>query len=293
MTVGLCFLVYDGVQHPEVWDRFFAEGKTRRHEHFEVVSHIKTPTAATPRWLQDGRVPSVRTGHCEYGLVTAHLELVRRCLELGCTHCLLISQACVPLWTRDDLLARVRRARKSRFCTVSGHEYRASGGLAEDDPEVAASVLKLKASQWSLLTREVMEAYLTLALDTQAVRAFRRQATLVLKRTGLCADEYVPLSYLLHTLGGGDEATLRRYVDYPAPVTFVHWYAANGISPTPMTAPTAEAVVRKIKRSGADWLLARKVYKSAVGVVAFCLSEHARRPRRPRRRSPPALAAAA
>ena len=271
--VGLCFLVYHGVKHPEVWERFFREGADTD---YEIIAHIKKPTKDTQPWLKSARVRSARTGHCEFGLVSAHLKMVRQCLALGCSHCVLISQDCVPLWTRDDLLKRVRRMTKSRFCNVHGAEY--PNDLEAPEEEVAATKLRYHASQWSILTKPVMEAYLTLETSAEG-RAFRSYSYRIIRKNlaaeevYICADERIPLSYLLQKLGRGDESVLRRYVDFPAPTTYVHWFETNDMSPTPMNATVAKKNVATWKRRKAEWLLTRKVYPSAVHIVAFCLSK--------------------
>lgn len=272
--VGLCFLVYHGVKHPAVWERFFREGTD---DDYEIIAHIKKPTKDTQSWLKARRVRSARTGHCEFGLVSAHLKMVRQCLALGCSHCLLISQDCVPLRTRDDLLAQVKRMTKSRFCTVDGAEY-PHNDLVAPEEEIAATKLRYHASQWSILTKKVMEAYLTLETEPEG-QAFRRYAYRIIHKyytaedAYICADERIPLSYLLQKLGRGNESVLRKYVDFPAPATYVHWFSTNEMSPTPMNVTVATKTVAKWRRSKGEWLLTRKVYPSAVHVVAFCLSK--------------------
>ena len=264
MKIGFCFLVYDTVRHPGVWKEFFENGDD---DDFEIISHIKKPNEKTPRWLQSARVKSTKTRHCGFGLVAAHLQMIRKCLLLKCTHCVLLSQDCIPLWYKDDILKKIKHVERSMF----------AGTHSEDFEDAMSDVggISYMTSQWCILTRDGMVNYLKIE-DTESGKQWRLQMDKKLsnfyktEKLQRCPDEQYPASFLHHIYG---ESEFANHVEIPGPVTYVHWYDSNDMSPTPMTIPVARKIRRKLMRVNEEWLFVRKAYKSAVPILAFASSK--------------------
>ena len=59
--IAFCFLLYDTIQHLDIWENFFAQDIDGSSM---IYSHLKTVTNKTPGWVKKSKVPTVGTNWC-------------------------------------------------------------------------------------------------------------------------------------------------------------------------------------------------------------------------------------
>jgi len=143
--LAFCFLIHDVIYAEDVWAKFF-EGVDQKE--YQVFVHYKTNVPL--RHFEACKLTNcVATQPWSVSLVHAQNRLLAAALEHPCTtHCIFLSQACVPLKT----FAQVRAA------LDAGLSYFNRCPDAQCFPRCDAVALPRevikKASQWCILARE-------------------------------------------------------------------------------------------------------------------------------------------
>ena len=228
-----------------------------------ILAHVKDPEKGkTPEWIRNSLVPKVRTGHCERGLVNAQLQLIRGALDdPKCTHCVFLSQACVPLRTLSETLYHIVKSKKTRFGSPDSNTY--------DD--LSGTNMTYRASQWSLMTRHCMKAMTRLQDTPEGIQWEQSVHRKINRKDVECPDEVYPINWLLETLGRNE---FKKHVQLANPITFAYFHPRkDSISPSPMTARTAKKVLNTLPKKVA-WLFVRKFTPHAAREYAFSLSRN-------------------
>jgi len=241
--------MYDTVEHPQVWERFFKDSNGTA----EIYSHIKKVIAKTPAWLRKGRARTVKTQWCGEGLVFAFCSMLKKALKKKTnTHFAILSGSCIPLYDYATTYKKIMSTDRARINFWS-------------DPKQKKYGLKF-ASQWVILNRETATAMVRLIdkSDTTAQTFLHRMEDIKAENTRNnvmmhCPDETYPINWLIKLYGKKvSKHVLKRNT------TYTLWEGDND-SPTKLNVTKVKNYREEICKSGA--LFARKFTKAAATLI--------------------------
>ena len=248
-TIAYCFLMYDTVEHPQVWERFFKDSNGTA----EIYSHIKKVIAKTPVWLRKGRARTVKTQWCGEGLVFSFCSMLKKALKKKTnTHFAILSGSCIPLYDYATTYKKIMSTDRASINFWS-------------DPKQKKYGLKF-ASQWVILNRETAIAMVRLIdkSDTTAQAFLHRMEDIQVENTRKnvmmhCPDETYPINWLIELYGKNvSKHVLKRNT------TYTLWEGDND-SPTKFNGPKAKRYHSEICKSKS--IFARKFNKAAANLI--------------------------
>ena len=93
LTIGLCFLIYDKINHEELWYNWL---RTVDKKKYKVFIHYKNDIPL--KYFEKFKLNNcIDTKYADVTLIHAHNILFRKAYEEGCAKIVSLSQACVPL----------------------------------------------------------------------------------------------------------------------------------------------------------------------------------------------------
>jgi hypothetical protein len=95
--IGFCFLIYDIINHEEIWNLFFKNIDTNK---YKIYIHYKADIKL--RYFEKYKLKNcIETKYCDVSIVHAHNLLFRKALEDGCDKIISLSQSCIPFKSFD------------------------------------------------------------------------------------------------------------------------------------------------------------------------------------------------
>jgi hypothetical protein len=95
--IAFCFLIYDEINHEELWNMFFQDIDTNK---YSIYIHYKTNK--TLKYFEQHKLANcIETKYCDVTIIHAHNLLFKKALEDGCDKIISLSQACIPLKSFD------------------------------------------------------------------------------------------------------------------------------------------------------------------------------------------------
>lgn len=241
--VAFCFLLYNKHNHGDSWVKFFKEDNYKEKS-YSIYSHLKKVDHQTQPWLEENRVPTIKTGWCEESLVWAWISMLKKALQdPENKYFVLLSGECVPIYGFWDTYNKIMKSKKSRLNITRDSEATYETGL-------------LYADQWVLLNRKHAEMLVSLK-ETEEGKKFTKQVQEIIQ--GFCPDELYPVNWFVHKIGRTSSKEFKKEFNI-LPTTFTEW---DGKKPHPIkfTSPKMHKMHSKICRSGA--LFARKFNRRA------------------------------
>jgi galactoside 2-L-fucosyltransferase 1/2 len=267
--VAFCFLLYDTIQHLQIWEEFFGQDSSDLHS---VYAHVKETNSKTPAWIKKAKVRTVGTNWCGEGLIYAFNQMLKKALKKTDNQFFaLVSGSCIPLHQFDKTY---------RMCTTDPRAKmfyeRYDGNVFEDRNDI------YNGHQWVVLNRKVAQDYLRLSnrKDKKAqafIKRFRaiykengvlvgRKKAVVAKDTtwlGGCPDEVYPINWLVELYG----KTLKKYVKKQMS-TYTSWdFEKDPDHPEVFNIKTVKKAKREICARG--HIFARKFTEDAADFIAM------------------------
>ena len=147
--IAFCFLLYDTIQHLDIWEKFFEQDYDGTGN---IYAHIKTVTNKTPVWIKNSKVRTVGTNWCGEGLIYAFVQMLKKSLRNPDNkYFALISGSDIPLYTYSETYKKITASSKSR---IKYELY--DGNVFEDRNDI------YNAHQWVILNRETAMDYIKL-----------------------------------------------------------------------------------------------------------------------------------
>jgi hypothetical protein len=205
--IAFCFLLYDSVQHKNLWEKFFNQDYDGTST---LYAHFKTVTNKSPDWLIPHRVKSVSTNWCGEGLIYAFNQMLKKGLEnKNNKYFVLLSGSCIPLYTYSETYKKILSTKKSRMTYEREFE-----NVFEERDDIYNS------HQWVILNRDNAKDYLRLSdrKDKKAMKFIKKFRKLY-KENGVnvgnkeaekddnstwlggCPDEIYPINWLYELYG--------------------------------------------------------------------------------------------
>lgn len=162
MKLGFCFLIYDILQHEDLWHAFFAEADCTT---FAVYIHYKTQHPL--RYFEHYKLRQcVTTEYCDVSIVHAHNLLFQAAYDDGCDKIISLSQACIPLKSFWHVYAFLAADSKGHFnITPPAHCFPRCQALLQFYPPDTIQ----KSANWFILNRAVCQA--VLAVPNEVIHA--------------------------------------------------------------------------------------------------------------------------
>ena len=96
-VLGLCFLIYDKINHEELWYNWL---KNINKKKYKIYIHYKNDTKL--KYFEEYKLDNcIETKYCHVSIIHAHNILFRQAYNQGCSKIISLSQACIPLKSFD------------------------------------------------------------------------------------------------------------------------------------------------------------------------------------------------
>lgn len=148
MKLALLFLTRRGVVHDRTWRVFLDD------PHLTWRLHV-ADDSPQPEFWEDGRITTVPTAWGHISLVHAMLALLRAAYEdPAVSHFAFVSESCLPIMNRCDVLAVLEADHRSRFVRRH-HDPMSRDGLMQRVRHATLPREHLRVhSQWVVLNRD-------------------------------------------------------------------------------------------------------------------------------------------
>ncbi|MEN8695196.1 MAG: beta-1,6-N-acetylglucosaminyltransferase [Akkermansiaceae bacterium] len=157
--VALLFLTQGDLNRSDIWECYLEE----RTEQAKLFVHAKHPDNLTQKILRQNLIPShTPTNWGDISLVKATLALLEEALkDPEITHCLLLSESCIPTKPFSSLVDFLKVDSRSWISyetpeQIACHDLKKSRRL--DSLEKIPKQFRYFQNQWMLLEREIAEA---------------------------------------------------------------------------------------------------------------------------------------
>jgi hypothetical protein len=224
MKVAFMFLLYDKIQHAQLWEDFFSNGGDK----YNIYSHPKIINENTPDWIIKNKVKTVNTGWCTENLVKALCQMLKKALkDKNNTHFVFLSGTCIPLYDFNETYKKITRSKKSRM------NYKLM--------EVYDGYVDYWASQWVILNRKVAKDLIRIYnnKDKKANKFLRSQRkkykdngvniknnNFIIENwstwNGGCPDEIYPITWFIKLYGKPSSPEFKKNIKLQE-TTWIEW----------------------------------------------------------------------
>ena len=149
--IGFCFLIYDEINHEDLWKRFFDNADTKK---YNIYIHYKFDKPL--KYFERHKLKHcVETEYTKPSIVHAHNLLLETALENDCSKMITLSQSCVPLKTFDHVYQFLTKDDYAHFNIAPQDTCfpRCNNLLKHYDKNKIQ-----KSSEWYILNRRICEA---------------------------------------------------------------------------------------------------------------------------------------
>lgn len=151
--IAFCFLIYDTINHEELWNFFFENVDKNK---YQIYIHYKNDVPL--KYFNKYKLENcVETKYADVSLLNAMNTLLKNAYDDGCDKFIFLSHACIPLKSFTYVYD---------FLTKDDHAYFNVSDYAEIFPR-ASSLIKYyniehirKSHQWCILNKKICEAVL-------------------------------------------------------------------------------------------------------------------------------------
>jgi len=272
--VAFCFLLYDTIQHLNIWENFFDQD----HDGTSTIySHVKKVTSKTPSWIKSARVRTVSTSWCGEGITNAFNQMLKKALKNpNNKYFILISGSDIPLYTYNETYKKILSTDKARINYMREYE-----NVFEDRNDI------YNAHNWVIVNRDVAKQYIRLSdrkdkVAYNFVKKFRKlyaehgnpmKRGIIKKPThdygwiGSCPDEVYPINWLVEVYGKHTTARFKKHIKLSLP-TYSSWdFEKDPDHPEVFNIKTVKKAKREI--CGRGHIFARKFTDDAAKYIAM------------------------
>jgi hypothetical protein len=253
--IAFCFLLYNTVEHKQIWEKFFS-GDNYPVPSYNIYSHLKKVDEQTPKWIESGKIRSIKTGWCEESLVNAWINMIKAGLkDKSNRYFAILSGSCIPLLNYEDTYNKIFGSSKSRINVDYTAEAYQQTGL-------------YYADQWVILNRKHAKLLVNLK-ESKEGKEFKKnmKRDMCVEGNCFCPDELYPVNWFVHKYGTPSSQKFQKEFKTQQS-TFTYW---DGKKPHPIkfNNEKLKSFKKKICKSGS--IFARKFNnKSAKNISMSC-----------------------
>lgn len=228
MSIAFCFLLYDKVEHGELWESFFIP----EHEnHYNIYSHLKEVNNNTQQWIKENAIKSIPTAWGDFSLLKASMLLFKEALKnKNNEYFVLLSGADIPLHNFEKIYSKITKDNKSHLDIRFNKEYDVWG-----------------ASQWMYLSRDSAKQLCRLLNSKDKVA--KKFLDFWIPETDpngeedchICeiygADETIPVNWFIHLYGKPNSKNFKSKIQNST-VTYAYFKTRYTQSPAIWTSKT-------------------------------------------------------
>jgi len=274
--IAFMFLLYDKIQHQELWEKFFSEDPNK--ERHTIYSHPKLITKKTPQWIVENKVKTVKTDWCSENLVKALCQMLKEALkDKSNKYFALLSGACIPLLTFNKTYKKINKLKKTQLYFYTHND-----------------LINYKASQWVIYTRKTAKDLVRLydRKDKIACSFLNKQHDIfekpkTKKRTrknskkkskykplkweekriisdhGGCPDEFYPINWFVSIYGSPKSKKFKKYIEFKLST----WYYMDEFADHPIIINKNN--INKYKKVFCNSFFARKFTKESAKIIGM------------------------
>jgi hypothetical protein len=148
--IAFCFLIYDVINHEELWNLFFKNIDTNK---YTIYIHYKVnrPLKYFEKYKLDN---CIETKYADVSIIHAHNVLFKRAYEDGCDKIISLSQSCIPFKTFDYIYDFLSKDNLGHFNIMPNSQCfpRCDSLIKYYDKNIIN-----KSSNWFILNRKMCE----------------------------------------------------------------------------------------------------------------------------------------
>jgi hypothetical protein len=231
--IAFCFLLYDKIDHNDIWVDFFSQDKYDTHT---IYSHVKKVTKDTPTWIRKNMVSTVPTAWCSETITIAFNQMLIQALKnKNNTHFCFLSGSDIPLYKYKDTYRKIMSTSKSRI-----YYMRILDNVFKDRKDI------YNAHNWVILNRKNAYDYIRLSKEKTDTRVskflnkfrelYKKNGVTIVENKdaivdahasntwiGSCMDETYPINWLVELYGGTHTSQqFRQQIKFSQP-TYSYW----------------------------------------------------------------------
>lgn len=149
--IAFCFLIYDVINHEELWNIFFQNVDTNK---YTIYIHYKSNKPL--KYFEKYKLNNcVETKYADVSLVHAHNLLFKTAYEDGCDKIISLSQSCIPFKTFDYIYDFLSKDNFGHFNVMPTSQCfpRCDSLITYYDKNIIN-----KSSEWFILNRKMCES---------------------------------------------------------------------------------------------------------------------------------------
>ena len=144
--LGLCFLIYDKINHEELWYNWI---KNVDQNKYKIYIHHKYNDKL--KYFDHYKLRNcIKTKYEDISLVKAQNLLLKECVKDNCTHCIFLSGACIPLKIFDHIYDFL----DTRYSYFNKADDRECFPICNETLKHLEMYEIKKASQWSIINNK-------------------------------------------------------------------------------------------------------------------------------------------
>ena len=148
--IAFCFLIYDVINHEELWNLFFQNVDINK---YNIYIHYKINVSL--KYFERYKLNNcIETNYADVTLIHAHNLLFKKAYEDGCDKIISLSQSCIPFKSFNYIYNFLTKDDYGHFnVTQQSQCFPNCNSLLEYFPREFIG----KASQWIILNRTLIE----------------------------------------------------------------------------------------------------------------------------------------
>jgi len=245
--IAFCFLLYDTHKHSDSWIKFFNSDRYPI-KNYNIYTHLKEVNSNTPKWVEDHKIKSIKTGWCEENLVFAWIKLLKSALkDPSNKYFAILSGECIPLYDFDTTYKKITSSTKSRININNNTQPAVETGLSYAD-------------QWCILNRKHAKLLIKLK-ESEEGKKFRKELKKIICVDGdcFCPDELYPVNWFIKKYGNISSSSFKKEIKI-VQTTYTKW---DGNKPHPIKFNSKTMSKGRKKICGSPAVFARKFNSKA------------------------------
>ena len=151
--IAFCFLIYDKINHEELWDQFF---KNVDKNKYNIYVHYKWDNPL--KFFEKYKLKnSIETKYADTSLIHAMNLLIKKSYDDGCYKIIILSQSCIPIKSFNYIYSFLTKNDKSYFNITDKNIFPRCNPVLK----YYSKELIKKSSNWFILNRKIVNMVLS------------------------------------------------------------------------------------------------------------------------------------
>ena len=248
--VAFCFLTYSGIEHNNLWKKFFKNGDSNK---YSIFSHVKNVSKKTPKWIKKNMIPTIPTSWCGKNLPVAFINMLKKAIkDKDNKYFVLLSGSCIPLYNFDTTYKKILLNKKS---------------LINFKERERNKIKWYWGSQWVILNRKTAKIFINLYAKPEGLKLINDIDKSFENGFGSCPDEIYPINWFIKILGDPRKNSFKKLIKNKIS-TYVLWNKKIKYNSHPIKFDLEKVKKYEYKIYNSGALFARKFTKKAAEYIS-------------------------